>query len=351
MTGETSQNSRRIDLTNSVEQIRIIVTIFLVLYHVIGAPGAGLRVPDSSNLRFFADVMADFRMPTFAFIAGFIYALRPVTTAGIGGFFVGKLQRLAVPGLIAAMAFATFSTVLHLSGALALSDFWRPLVYPYMHFWFLQSILILFFVIGPLDALTRNRAELVFLPPALALYLLPLPIPHIFSLNGAVNLAPFFIIGICIYRRRDLLVRHARPISILALALVAIWVAWTAIDYARTGGLVPENREVKALILAIPLCTILLLNLPYARHARALGQFSFTIYLYHVFGTAAIRIALYKLGITALPVHLVLGVVVGVVLPTLLHLCVMRQALAAQLILGIKRKKPRPTPIIDPALT
>jgi glucan biosynthesis protein C len=317
-----------------IEEIRIIATILLVLYHVIGVPGSGLKVADDSALRWIADALADFRMPAFAFIAGFVYALRPAVLGKMRSFLVGKFHRLVVPG---AIAMAIFLLVSHLVGtayAIPWTDSWRPFLFPYAHYWFLQSILLIFVVVGALDALTRQRAELGLLVIALGLYLSPLRAPTFLSMGGAIYLAPFFLAGVCFQRRSSWIEKHAKVVGLLCLALVLAWIAMTVATLLA--GEMPGRGNVQGLLFAVPLCTLIILLVPHHPQARRIGKFSFTIYLYHIFGTAGVRMTLQALGITNLPIHLVGGLLGGIFVPTALHLLVMRWPLGARLMLGLR---------------
>src|SRR6056297_2263731 len=156
----------------NVDTLRIFATVLLVAYHVIGINSAsGMEVADTSGWRFAADLLIDLRMPLFAFIAGCVYALRPLSLAGVLGFTLGKARRLVVPGVIASLSFwvlgntvftGAFSTGASLIDAIALS---------YGHFWFLQAVLILFLTVGVLDATLRYRAAAPMLVAACVLYL------------------------------------------------------------------------------------------------------------------------------------------------------------------------------------
>ena len=323
----------------SVEELRIIATILLVLYHVVGPIGHGLNISSATPLRLTVDILGDFRMPAFALVAGFVYALRPLTLGTMGAFLSGKVRRLVIPGAIAATRFVIAANLFHTSSALPWSEIWVPLIFPYAHFWFLQSILVLFVVIGIADVLTRQRAEAILFSFALILYFVPLPLPEIFSIDRASSLAPFFVAGICIQRHQSWIARHAQAVTVASLAMVASWAAFVLIDGSLVAGR-PVSRHGTALLLTIPLAMILILHAPHHPKVRVLGQFSFTIYLYHIFGTAGARMALQAIGIENLATHIVVGLGAGLALPMLLHLIMARWPLGARAILGLRQQHP-----------
>lgn len=323
--------------STSVEQIRILATILLVTYHVIGFPTSGLRLDYPHPLRIFADLLGDFRMPAFAFVAGFVYALKPVRPGEFAGFAQRKLKRLAVPGLIAMLVFSGVSALLGLHWAVAPENLWQLLVLPYAHFWFLQALLTILLVVGALDALTRGRAEIPLLAAAIVLSLATLPLPAVFSINQAAGLAPFFLAGVCYWRRRDWILRHARGLTMGAVASIALWCVLTLVGYHAEHVIHIGSRQFYALLFGVPMCTLLLFHPLPLPAPRALGEYTFTIYLYHVLATAGVRRLLLGLGVESVAVHVVLGVTAGLLLPAALHRLLLGWRLGAQLVLGIRR--------------
>jgi len=337
---------------SSIEEIRIIATILLVVYHVIGRSDSGLRLDYPHELRFLADLLANFRMPAFAVIAGFFFCLRPLTLPAFGKFLVGKARRLAVPGLIAAIIFASTANLLNLRFALPPAEFWRLLVFPYAHYWFLQAILVLFVVVGFVDALMRNRSEFLLLGTALALSFAGIVDTAFFSINRAVALAPCFALGMCIYRHGRSIERYARLLTAVAALLALLSLGSALVRHATDPFTPPPTGPLHIMILGMPLCLLMLLHLPHNPYARRLGQYSFTIYLYHVFATASMRTLLLHLGIVSIPVHVVLGTAAGVTLPIMLHLTLQRIPGLGAPMLGLRppaRNTPRTedaTPLI-----
>jgi glucans biosynthesis protein C len=333
--------------SNSVENIRILATILLVTFHVIGFRNSGLGIEYPHPLRIFADLFGDFRMPAFAFVAGFVYAIRPPSLDGFASFAIGKLRRLAIPGLIAALIFNALSLWLDKPRAIPVSDLWQIVVFPFAHYWFLQAVLLLFAIVGIIDALTKHRAEMPLLAIAVLLYLFTNGTPTIFAAAHAIGLAPFFVFGICYYRRSSWIADHSRPITLLAVALIGIWLIWNILDYARTGLIAPDHRQVQGLIFGTSLCTLMLFYIPAYPAARTLGRLCFTIYLYHVLGTAGMRTLLYALGVESLAVHLIAGVAAGLLLPIAIHLVAIRHPLTSRLLLGI-RQNPAGAAVLKP---
>lgn len=180
--------------------MRVLATIMLVSCHVIGdAPDAGLRIGYPSLVRLVNDLLVDVRMPIFAFISGFVYAIRPADLGGLGGFVGGKVRRLIVPGAIAITAALVARSMLGIEHPLPgpgdIADFH---VFPYLHCWFLQAIFVILVVFGAADSVFRFR-----LPALAALWLASVgacaivPEAHrsFFSTAEAAYLAPYFLLA------------------------------------------------------------------------------------------------------------------------------------------------------------
>ena len=81
-----------------IQVLRGLTCCLVVLIHVIGTvPETGMHVGPGSAWRTFSDMLMHFRMPLFAFIAGFAYAYRPVRRGQEKRFLQGKVMRLLLP--------------------------------------------------------------------------------------------------------------------------------------------------------------------------------------------------------------------------------------------------------------
>lgn len=316
-------------------------TLLLVTFHVIGVPDSGLSLAYPHPLRFFADLFSNFRMPAFAFIAGYIYCLRPLQRGAILSFVSGKLRRLALPGLVAMLVFAGLSALFARDFALPFNSLWQVVVFPYAHYWFLQAICTLFLGIGLIDGATRHKATIPLFALATLLVLTGVSGPHFFSLNGALSLAPYFTFGMCAYRYRRWLERHAASVAAFTATVFLASFAISTIRYIADPTIPVDHNILQAMTFGMSLCVFLLLWCPRLENSRKIGVFSFTIYLYHVLGTAGMRLALEKMGIMSIAIHIPFGVASGILVPVLVHLAAKRHPLAALIILGIK---PQPTP-------
>jgi glucan biosynthesis protein C len=76
------------------------------------------------------------------------------------------------------------------------------------------------------------------------------------------------------------------------------------------------------------------LGLPRVRAVEVIGPFAFTIYLYHIFGTAGMRELLQWLEITQIPVLFFASLAAGIGVPVAVHLTAKRFALTRRFVLG-----------------
>lgn len=328
-----------------IEALRVLAVFLLVAYHVIGAgPDAGLNIEYPHPLRLFAEFLVDARMPLFAFVAGFVYAFRPPVLADYGGFLTGKIRRLIIPGWIAALLFSVAGMVVGNVYSLTVQGPVRVLFHHYAHYWFLQSIMVIFVVFGLVDALLRHRHTALLFLAAVAMTLAGITLRTSFlSIDGAFYLLPYFLFGTLCHRHADQLLQHR--IWLAALALGAILAAgwWNIGLYLETGRLSGYRGDLQSLGFGLGIALAMLLLMPRIGWLDALRPFSFTIYLYHVLATSATRRALLALDVTDVWVLFGCGLSTGLLLPVLLHLVIDRIPLLRQPVLGIRRSR-RPKP-------
>ena len=182
----------------SIDAIRGIACILLIAFHVIGEkPEFGLRVDVDHPLGLFSEIFIHLRMPLFAMLSGFVYAYRPASKGAMKPYFTAKARRLVLPYLFAATAFAGINTILGGSYAVPLEDFWQVYVLSYSQFWFIQSILLMFVIMGLVDMVFGNDKPW----PALIL----LGISCLAFLSPIANGVIVFSLDKAFYRPRSLL--------------------------------------------------------------------------------------------------------------------------------------------------
>ena len=321
-----------------IETLRGLACLLLVAYHVVGADASlGLLVADGP-VRWLNDGMAYLRMPLFTFLSGLVYGLRP-----FGGnskaFLSGKVRRLLVPMVVVGTLFAVLQAVTPGTNSSA-GPWYLWHVRPIAHFWFVESLFWVFVLVWALERwswLQTARGFAGVFALACGLYLSVRGWPW-FGMEGAIYLLPYFLGGLAA-TRFSLRVPLAKPWVKAVLWVCAVGaVVWMGVPVSN-----PDRRTVWMLLSGLSLC-LLCLSFGWSnRRLAGIGRHSYAIYLFHVFFTAAARIALHRLQIDFMPLDLVVGVVLGLAGPMWVERLASRFKWTAVLLLG-KSAKARQNP-------
>jgi peptidoglycan/LPS O-acetylase OafA/YrhL len=322
-----------------IQTLRGLACVLLVAFHVIGShSSSGLRVEEDSLYRQFCNLFMHLRMPLFTFLSGFVYAYRPAVRGGLRIFAAKKLIRLVLPLLCVSTLYLLLTlAVPDATGRLPLQQAWRIYVFPYVHFWFLQAIILIFALVLALEALqllshVRTYAGVLMLFMALHVY-----VPQenadsaVFSVVHAVYLAPFFLLGLGVNRFRSAFLRPALPWVIAACFLGLMTLH--ALTIAAHGP-IAERGTVLGLLIGVAGTLTLLYFFPNVRALEWLGAYSFTIYLFHPFFVAASRAALKLAQVTSTELGFAAGLAAGVLGPVVLERMLRRTTLTRRLLLG-----------------
>ncbi|WP_294394271.1 AMP-binding protein [uncultured Sphingomonas sp.] len=303
----------RTAMPRNLETLRAIACLLVVVYHVVGLDStSGLRLPDGSIWLRLVDSLDFIRMPLFTAMAGFLYAAMPAPGEGLGPFLRRKVALLAAP-----LLFVTLVNWLGRSAAYGVRDdlIWG-LLHGYLHLWFVYALMVLFVIVGVLDCYVsmawRFWAVVFLLTPFAAM---TLPFVYLFSISEALHLLPFFVLGMLLHRRPQLM--SSRPLLTLAGAGAVVLLA---LQQLVLSGLMAQHWLLPMGIAGG--CAIVLLALhffPRLIALEVLGAYSFTIYLWHPMGNAAVRQALRIAGVEQRPVLFLLGLAGGMLLPVMLH--------------------------------
>ncbi len=311
-----------------IETIRGLALFLMVAGHVIGSSSdLGMKVPDDSVLRYLYDSLVYIRMPLFTAISGYVYALRPVNTGSdLSRFYKGKFKRVGVPLLtVSTLFFALQMVVPNTNDKPQLSEIFSIYFFSYAHFWFLQAIFCIFVVIALLEKagllLSLRNYGLVF-AAALAASFASEGVPNLFSLDRAVELFPFFLLGLGLYRFSEQLINRSSVITMAAALVILV-----GIDQAYLFALIDLDDIDLAVVgtaLGLAAISLLIARRFYFLPLAWLGYFSFEIYLFHVFGTAGARIVLNKLQVEEQWLVFTVSMLLGLFLPVAFKLVLER---------------------------
>jgi fucose 4-O-acetylase-like acetyltransferase len=312
-----------------IETLRGFACLLLVTYHVIGAdPSLGLKVQDGA-LRWFNDGLAYLRMPLFTFLSGFVYGKRPFSGSS-RLFILGKVRRLLIPMFVVGTGFWLLQSLT--PGVNSSGGSWYLMhLKPVAHFWFVESLFWIFLVIWALERLSLIKNTLGFsitVGLACAVYLTIPGWPWL-GIEGAIYLMPYFLMGLACTRfsLAPWLAREWVKVGLVLLSVGLFFYMGRPIPN-------PDRRTAAMLLIGLSLCLSCLI---WARGVRCLawvGRYSYAIYLFHVFFTASIRIALHQVGISYFFLDMVLGIAMGLLGPMLIEHGAGRYKWSALLLLG-----------------
>jgi fucose 4-O-acetylase-like acetyltransferase len=311
-----------------IDTVRGLACLLLVLYHVIGEPGTGLTIV-SGPLRDINDFLAYVRMPLFTFLSGYVYAWRPFQSDA-KSFIAGKARRLLIPLLVVGTTFAVIQSLV--PGTNDSVDNWFLLhIDPYAHFWFLEALFLIFLLIVLLEwqGLLATPARVAFALVAAGFCYLYVGGVHWLSIAGAIYLLPYFLAGLAC-SRFSLTGRSRLPLFAI------FWVASAALLLWESRDALASERSLSALLFGLASCVTLLSARIKLRVLAYIGLYSYAIYLFHAFFTAAARIALFSIGIKNIAVLLLVGCAAGVFGPLGIERLASRNRLANTLLLGKK---------------
>lgn len=295
---------------NCIDSLRGLACIFLVIYHVIGGtPEQGLHIA-SGFLREANDILAYIRMPLFTFLSGYVYSLRPIGNTSSSLFLRSKARRLLIPMLVAGTLFAFIQYNVD-SSNMKISNLYMLHVIPVAHFWFVESLFVIFLFIVFIEKINLINCMCRFICIFIisVLVFLTVPAPAYFGLNGVVYLLPFFLFGIGVGRFKvkfNLFLLCALYLILIACTFVFFGVSHIGID----------RQTPISLFVGIAACYLLInLNLRSVL-LSFVGSYSYSIYLYHVFFSASSRMAI-SLFTVNIFIHLLVGMLCAVIGPIL----------------------------------
>ena len=312
---------------SKVQTLRGLACCFLVVYHVIGATSSqGLGI-QGGWLRELTEALVAVRMPVFGLLAGAMYGF----SSKRGWTMVkNKAARLLLPMLSVGTLFALVQYATPTSNYHA-EELHLMHIVPVAHYWFLESLFLIFCLIALTESLLPISNARIWCGYFVASLLIYLAHPGFiwFSVLGATYLLPYFLLGLGMTRLQWDPYQQRRKTGILFTVMGAALVLWLM----RQG---PELERFSApMLLAGLLMSSGLWSLGW-RNAllTRIGNYSFVIFLFHAFFTAATRMALQALVPNAQWLVLVVSVPVGVLAPVGLQWLIARNQLCSTLVFG-----------------
>ncbi|MDP2537244.1 acyltransferase family protein [Alteromonas stellipolaris] len=309
-----------------VDTLRGLACIFLVAYHVIGnEPSNGLKV-SAGLLREINDLLECVRMPLFTFLSGMVYAIRPIR-GNWQSFMKGKARRLLVPMLVVGTLFALVQSVVPETNN-NIENWWLLHIYPVQHFWFVEALFLVFLLIVPLEIFKVLESKLAVLTVIAFFLILSVgqPYPKIFAIKGFVYLMPFFLFGLFAVRFE---LKTLWPMVSIALFL-ALMTTLYVLDTQLRG------QSLIGCLVGLASCYLLLGSKLSVPVLAKIGIYSYSIYIFHVFFTAATRILITNNFSAGNVTGLTLGLISGILGPIIIFLILKNYKYLRFLFLGQK---------------
>jgi peptidoglycan/LPS O-acetylase OafA/YrhL len=311
--------------SDNLQTLKGLACILVVAYHVVGSgTGSGLRLPPGSLLQEFSQSISLLRMPLFTFLSGCLFAMRPVEIGGYWLFVRKKLARLWVPAIAVGLLYLVATSVAPgVNAGAARYTLLDVLFFPFAHYWFIQALIVMLIVVGLAEALglmsTPRRYVLVLLA-AMVIQMFGSVIAEIqfFSIVRAGYLLPFFVLGVGVQRYAGRL-RWNETFMLAVLFVFGVTLSMHIAGVIGVYGLPLEQRTFTALMLSCSGLLVMSRLVPPTRTLAFIGGYSFAIYLFHVFFTAATRIAFIQAGVHWVPLLFAAGLFAGLLGPILLE--------------------------------
>jgi hypothetical protein len=337
----------------SIETLRGLAIILMVSGHVIGVNQTrGLMVDDDSIWRYLFYSTKYIQMELFAAIAGFVYAIKPVNDQKIGKFILAKARRLLLPlVVVSTIQFLYRVAIPYSSNPYILINIWKIYFYTYGHFWFLQVLFLVFLSIFILEYFRllqdfRTWAIIYLVVTIVFVVWNPLLGISFFSLTRFLFILSYFLLGLGIRRFLHDMQIPRYAIILIGVVFVVFYSSYTIAMITDLPGSIRFFRIIGTLIGIS--ATLLLFR--FRRNNKFLakvGFYSYGIYLLHLFGVRFILEASRFLDLKHHLITFTVAMIVGIGLPILFEMGIMKNNILRLLFLGLKPvKKTKHLPMV-----
>ena len=326
----------------SIETLRGIAILLVVIGHVIGsAPDGGMKIDFPHPLRYLYVWIDYIQMPLFTAIAGWVYALKPFSPkVGFVEFARKKALRLLVPmAVVGTLYFLVQYVMPGTNNKGELSQMWRIYIYPYTIYWYLPSLFLIFMIQWVIDRYQKMETMMQWTIWSIVAVVLSLTndegimhsLPNVFSFKGALGQLRYFFAGVAVYRFASDLYRPSVKWMMWIMALLGIGLI--QIVWFFPGEYASLSRIAYPVTL-IPTLFLLLVLKWHNRFFTWVGEYAYSIYLFHGFGTSGGRILLKMVGVKAVMTIFVSVTCVAAICPIIVDMVVSRFKWGKKLLLG-----------------
>ncbi|WP_026497692.1 acyltransferase family protein [Butyrivibrio sp. WCD2001] len=301
-----------------VDCLRGYACLLVVLGHVIlGIRNASIDAP-LPNLELWSEyVLWSFHVALFMFLSGYVYKITG-QWHGKGSrikFILHKLLNLGIPYFFISSIYILINSVIsgtnHDSKISDILYLWKT---PVAQYWFIYGLFFLFLFWVVLSTVLNDIATLFALLAIIGiLHITGLSLPF----GGqAIAFLLVFGLGVCLPQMYLDKVNMITKVLIILVHLVIISVFFINQEISFYG--LRELKQVLGIAASISIISIFMCNNNIKSFLLFIAKYSFPIYLLHTIFTAGFRVVLKKCGITMYSVHLIIGLLAGIICPIII---------------------------------
>ncbi|MCQ4313367.1 acyltransferase [Pseudomonas stutzeri] len=304
------------------------IGIILVVYgHVArGVFNAGLPMEEGKYL-LVDSIIYTFHMPLFFFLSG-LFFYDSLMKRGKTGLIVNKVDTIVYPFIVWSLLQGLTEVALsnYTNGQVTLVQVFSLLWSPRAQFWFLYALFLVFVVCSFVYAKADRRYFLPILLVFGVLYVFNQDLP-LGNVGGFIfGNAVFFALGVWFNEVKAFFLARYVPLTLLFGTMFVIGQYLFHITF----GLNWEVGGLPVLVLAtISILFVIALSMWLGQIRMEwllfIGASSMTIYLMHILAGSGVRVILSRfLGIDSIPVHLMVGTLIGLMAPLLAQVIIKR---------------------------
>ncbi|MBL4799494.1 MAG: acyltransferase family protein [Oleispira sp.] len=293
------------------------IGILLVVYgHVArGLVSAGI-MPDSIVYRYVDSVIYTFHMPLFFFLSG-LFLISSFQSKGFGRVFGSKIDTIVYPYIIWSLLQGGVEVVLssYTNASVTVYDVVSLLSSPRAQFWFLYALFLVFSISLFVLKFVGVKALYFSFILSVVFYLWSPKLD--FNMNFISANLVFFLAGAVFQQTKLILFNASFVVGVVSILAIAGQYLFHKAGYTyENKGLFLLGLSVLSLLAIVSLSEWLSrYNLSFVAYV---GASSMAIYLMHILAGSGARVIVSKvLGVDLLSLHLLLGTLLGMILPLL----------------------------------
>ena len=297
------------------------IGIILVVYGHVARGLYNASIPmGESTYKLIDSFIYSFHMPLFFFLSG-LYFVKSLSNRSTKTFLLSKVDTIVYPyllwSLIQGCIEATLSS--QTNGSVTYSEVFAMLWQPRAQFWFLYALALIFIFTLVLYRFLNLTKTHILLFISIILFLFKGYLPFIIYTNFIFSYFIYFALGMFLqhYNSKKKLDKKLMIFTITLMFLLTQYLTLfhfeLIINIKIIADLITATSAIGFVIVLSK--SITKYNLTFLQN---IGKFSMAIYLLHILTGSSIRIILQKaFHINSFSLHLIIGVLAGILLPML----------------------------------